>query len=109
MNPTIAAYISARKTERCFNAYFAVLHGLVISGGVYAIVTIGSPAQVLLAALVGIGAIGLFQGFANVCLILARPRIDATNDEIVAAAENGPPWFRKLVARLSDQKTAAES
>ena len=64
---------------------------------------------VVLAAAMSIGAtiplafVAIAAGLSNVMMILTRPNIEASDDEIRFASTVGPFWFARLIAKLELQ------
>lgn len=99
MNASIDQWIRHERSRRRINAFYIFVAAV---GGVFAVK--GNYAVFAAAP-----AILLCAGFSNVCMLLGRPQIEATDEEIRSAAKAGPAWFARIVAKLDDTDQAADS
>lgn len=93
------AWIAHQRYVRRFNTAAAALFGV----GLVLAFVVGGPRVTGILFLVEIVAGGLFIGMANVALSLGTPPVNASDDEIRAAAAAGPRWLKRLVTRLDAQ------
>lgn len=93
MNESVAAWIRHENNRRLLNRFYIALAVLC------AVMTVTVPV-IGLAALV---FIPMFAGMSNVCMLLGRPRIEASDAEIRTSAAIGPRWFASLIAKLDSQ------
>ncbi|HEK3716920.1 TPA: hypothetical protein ACKRQV_000109 [Pseudomonas aeruginosa] len=93
------AWIAHQRYVRRFNTAVAALFGI----GLVLAFAVGGPHVTGILFLVEIVAGGLFIGMANVALLLGTPPVNASGDEIRAAAAAGPRWLKRLVTRLDTQ------
>ncbi|KSQ21767.1 hypothetical protein APB26_32835 [Pseudomonas aeruginosa] len=90
------AWIAHQRYIRRFNAVAVALLGL----GLALAYAVGRPQAAGVLLVVEVVGGGLLIGMANVVLLLDTPRVNATDDEIRAAAATGPRWLKRLVAKL---------
>lgn len=107
MNKSLTEWVDSLKTQRRFNMYYRLLYCLAGSAAITAIFLHPQQwAQVLVAASGGVCIVGLFHNFTNLLYIAGRPRLNATDEEILEAAMIGPSWLRQLIEQA---KTAQGS
>jgi hypothetical protein len=93
VNPSLHQWIKHETVRRRLNIFYILVAALTI----------------LLATLIAPGAyiflpvIALFAGFSNVCMILSRPSIEASDSDFFFAADVSPKWFRRVVLKLKRQ------
>lgn len=93
------AWIAHQQHIRRFNMAMVAL--LVI--GLVAVGVIGGPRMAGVFFFVELVVGGLLVGLANVALLLGTPPINASEEEIRAAAVAGPKWLKHLVDKLDAQ------
>lgn len=94
---SLDAWIKHREGIRRYNM---ISFGFLIAGNAALAIFVSLKVAALVALLSGVVAV-LLLGMGNVCLLLSSPAISATEAEILERAANGPPWFKKLVTKLS--------
>lgn len=90
------AWIAHQRYIRRFNAIAVALLGF----GLALAYAVGGPQAAGVLLVVEVVGGGLLIGMANVVLLLDTPRVNATDDEIRAAAATGPRWLQRLVVKL---------
>lgn len=93
MNESVKFWIRHEKSRRLQNGLYLLLAGVCI---VFAATV--SPGGLLI-----LPFIGIFAGLSNVCMLLSRPSVQATDQEIRDSSEIGPNWFSKLIDKLDSR------
>jgi hypothetical protein len=93
VNLTVKHWIKHEESRRLLNGFYILLALLLI--GIAAVVSIG--------ALIPLVFVALAAGLSNVLMILARPNLEASDEEIRLASIVGPNWFARLVSRFDSK------
>lgn len=88
---TIRSWVSHENSRRKLNAVYLVFYGLIIL-----IAAVKSYVPILLV----LPVVGLFHGFSNVAMILGRPEVHDSDEEISQYAESGPAWFKRIISKI---------
>lgn len=96
MNISVKYWIKHEQRRRLLNSFYILLALLLV---VLAVV-------VSMGALIPLVFVALAAGLSNVLMILGRPSLEATDEEIRFASTVGPYWFTRLVSRLDSQPLA---
>jgi hypothetical protein len=93
MNESVKAWVRHEKSRRIQNCFYILL----------AVLCIFFAATVSTGGLLLLPFVGMSAGMSNVCMLLSRPRLEATDEDIRAASEVGPRWFSRLIDKLDSQ------
>lgn len=105
MNQSILEYINAEQTRRNFNKFYCAGYVLIFVCSLEHSLKTTDPIKFFFVFAIFAGVISLFHGMTNVCLLLATPKISASDDEILEAAKTAPRWFANTVVKLQTQES----
>ena len=103
MNQLILEYIKSEQTRRNFNKFYCAGYVLLLVIWLDFHLKTTDILKSFLVYAIFCGVIFLFHGMTNVCLLLATPKISASDDEILEAAKTAPHWFANTVVKLQTQ------
>lgn len=90
MTPSLQHWLRYEQQRRVMNGVYILM----------VIVCVVLSFTVSVGILISLPFVGIAAGLSNVCLLVGRPSIDATDDEIRQAAVEMPSWAQRRISGL---------
>lgn len=90
VDPSLQRWLRYEQQRRVMNGVYILM----------AIVCAALSFTISAGILISLPFVGIAAGLSNVFLLVGRPSIDATDDEIRQAAVEMPPWAQRRISRL---------
>jgi 1,4-dihydroxy-2-naphthoate octaprenyltransferase len=92
MKESIQAYIQHENSRMYFNIFYSLGYLIVILSAINNIANLSIVIPV-----------SMFHALTNVLYLSNSPGIQASNNEILSAGQNGPRWFKKRIELLTKE------